>query len=209
MTGSFRQPGDHILLRDVYRGHVRSAVPVAVVDHNEERLVTYLCEGTRFVLPADWNRKLERDFFAHPGNIETVWTGMGQLVGQVMIMGTGEAHGVMVRLSVPGRPFGGWYVNLQSPFRESPLGVDISDHMLDVLISPDRLAHQWKDEDELARAVAVGAVAISEAEAIRVEGERVIGRAKAGLPPFNEAWPEWRPDPSWAVPNLPEGWDQV
>ncbi|MEU3087315.1 DUF402 domain-containing protein, partial [Streptomyces massasporeus] len=28
-------------------------------------------------------------------------------------------------------------------------------------------------------------------------------------PPFTEGWQHWRPDPSWAVPSLPEDWDRT
>jgi hypothetical protein len=49
---------------------------------------------------------------------------------------------------------------------------------------------------------------IDEATATRVllEDEQVISRVEANAPPFNSDWPEWRHDPSWATPELPEDW---
>jgi hypothetical protein len=35
-----------------------------------------------------------------------------------------------------------------------------------------------------------------------LEGERVIRRVEAREWPFNEPWPDWRPDPSWAAPQI-------
>jgi uncharacterized protein len=29
----------------------------------------------------------------------------------------------------------------------------------------------------------------------------------AGEPPFDRDWQDWRPDPRWPVPELPDGWD--
>jgi hypothetical protein len=29
----------------------------------------------------------------------------------------------------------------------------------------------------------------------------------AGEPPFDRDWKDWRPDPGWPFPQLPEGWD--
>ena len=45
--------------------------------------------------------------------------------------------------------FLGWYVNLQSPLRRSPLGFDMTDWALDVWVEPDG-RWQWKDEDDFA-----------------------------------------------------------
>lgn len=58
----------------------------------------------------------------------------------------------------------------------------------------------------LEEAVALGTLSRSEAQAIRDAGERVLARFLAGWRPF-EDWLEWRPDASWSVPSLPEGWD--
>lgn len=201
----FWKPGEHVLLRDIPSGRVRSAIPVTVVEHNERRLVTFLCEGTRFVVPADWDRKDERDFFIDPGYVEMTWAALGQ----TMIVYSGDRHSVIVRWGPPERTFTGWYVNLQSPGTCSPRGFDFTDHMLDVLVSPDGQSHGWKDEEELASAVVAGFMTAREAEAIRAEGLRVIERARRGLPPFNEPWGEWAPDPGRTVPELPDGWDAV
>lgn len=41
-----------------------------------------------------------------------------------------------------------------------------------------------------------------QAEAFRAEGERVIAEW-----PFPTGWEEWRPEDSWPVPSLPDGWE--
>ncbi len=99
--------------------------------------------------------------------------------------------------------FRGWYVNLQEPVRRSLLGFDTRDQALDITVAPDG-TWAWKDEDHLAFLVEHGAFTAEEAAVIRAEGERVVEEW-----PFPTGWENWRPDPAWAVPTLPEGWDVV
>jgi hypothetical protein len=61
-----------------------------------------------------------------------------------------------------------------------------------------------KDEDELAEQVELGCFTAEEAAAARAEGERVLAEW-----PFPTGWEDWRPDPSWPVPELPVVWDVV
>lgn len=104
--------------------------------------------------------------------------------------------------------FAGWYVNLEDPWRRSPFGFDSTDHLLDIRIGPDR-TWRWKDEDHLAEAVEIGLFTAECARAIRAEGERAIARIQAWTIPFDEGWENWRPDPEWALPSIPEGWDRL
>lgn len=99
--------------------------------------------------------------------------------------------------------FLGWYVNLQQPHERTPVGFDTRDQVLDIWVDPD-LSWKWKDEDELEAAVRLGRFTDAEAKAIRAEDERVIEEW-----PFPTGWEDWRPDPSWLIPELPEGWDRV
>jgi hypothetical protein len=52
---------------------------------------------------------------------------------------------------------------------------------------------------------------IDAAEAVRVhdEARRVIARLEANESPFSEPWHDWRPDPSWPMPELIKGWDRL
>ena len=99
--------------------------------------------------------------------------------------------------------FNGWYVNLQDPLRRTEIGFDTRDHVLDVLIPADRAAWSWKDEDELAEALALGLFTEADAERFRWAGERAVEHVLLREPPFDEDWEDWRPDPEWGVPELP------
>jgi hypothetical protein len=88
------------------------------------------------------------------------------------------------------------------------VGVDTRDHTLDIVASPD-LDWHWKDEDEAAARVEHGIDSAEFAAAVRAEGARVIELIERRAEPFGGEWPSWRPQPSWGVPALPEGWSEV
>jgi hypothetical protein len=104
--------------------------------------------------------------------------------------------------------FDGWYVNLETPLRPTPAGFDFTDHCLDVLVSADRSTWTWKDEDELAEAVAAGIFSPEEAAQFRRDGQRAVRHLLDREPPFDREWSDWRPDPDWGTPVLPAGWDR-
>jgi uncharacterized protein len=100
-----------------------------------------------------------------------------------------------------------WYVNLEDPIARTPIGFDTVDHALDVVIELDGSAWRWKDEDELADAVRDGLFTEEQATDFRRWGARARDRVLAREAPFDRDWTAWRPDPSWPLPELPEGWD--
>jgi hypothetical protein len=95
-----------------------------------------------------------------------------------------------------------WYVNLEDPHARGDGETVTQDHVLDVIVHPDRRI-ELKDEDELAAAVAAGRFSPDEAAAYRRDAEDVRDVVRRWLPPFCDGWEDWRPDPSWAVPQLP------
>jgi hypothetical protein len=68
---------------------------------------------------------------------------------------------------------------------------------------------RWKDEDEFEEAIEKGIYLPEQARAIRAEGERALKRLLAREPPFDERWEDWRPDPSWQMPRITDGWDRL
>jgi hypothetical protein len=185
------------LLRFVSFGQIRQAVPHGLVQLTDEHVVLWVPDGTptrRFsglplhevddLASSDWSLR------------ETAWRN-----DTLRITRFGDAHSLW--LFWRDGEFMGWYVNLQAPLRPTPLGWDTRDHALDIVVEPDG-TWCWKDEDHLAAAVARGRFSEQEARAIRAEGERVIAAR-----PWPTGWEEWRPDPGWPHPELPDGWDIV
>lgn len=91
----------------------------------------------------------------------------------------------------------------------TPIGFDYLDQLLDIEIAPNLSGWRWKDEDEFAQAIANGSITPENAETIRAEGEAVIAALNPRRPPFDEPWSQWRPDPHWTLPGLPEGWSDL
>jgi predicted RNA-binding protein associated with RNAse of E/G family len=118
----------------------------------------------------------------------------------------GDAHSVWLFWRQGELTLRNWYINLEAPWRRSPVGFDTRDHTLDLIVAPDLRSWEWKDEDELAWAQEAGRFSAAEAQAIRVEGERVLERIRRRAPPFCDGWERWEPDPAWTVPTLPVAW---
>lgn len=195
-----RRTGDVVVLRYYnHRGRPAGALPTRVV--SDDGPVLWLAGGTPSKWPGVGGRgiralSLEERFTIPLEPLDSSWWGDG-----VLIVGRpGRAHGIWL-FQTDGE-FAGWYVNLEAPWRPWRLGFDTEDHTLDIWVEPDGSWH-WKDEDELQAAVELGFYTEAEARAFRAEGEAVLAEW-----PFPTGWEEWRPDPAWPMPELPDDWDE-
>ena len=210
VDGSRWVTGDQILLRQVYRGKVCLAEPVTVVQDTTDLLAVYTAPGTPWKKPVspDGGRVVpaRAGATAEWSLVDTVWQGGGML----RLVTPGALHSVLLFWSEGYSVLDCWYINLEDPpLGRTPMGFDYMDQILDIVTSPDRSEWRWKDEDELAEAVAVGVITPQKAQELYAEGERALENLQANKPPFNGGWERWSPDPSWPIPELPEGWDIV
>ena len=176
--------------RDVHDGRVWRAQACRIVEETAETIALWIPAGAPAKVPAGGLRI--------PGDeweLEDVSPGRDQ----ICVAQPGRAHSVYVFWGENGE-LSHWYVNFEQPLRRTPIGYDTFDEKLDLIVRPDG-SYEWKDEDELEQAAALGLV---DAEAVRAEAARVLEEW-----PFPNGWEDWRPDPSWPVPQLPEGWDRV
>lgn len=195
-------PPDQVLFRFVWPWRVFSAIPATIVESTAARTVLWIAPGT----PVRWPRgsarvaisELQEGDWTHE---EADWYG-----GRLMLHERGASHSVYVQWGRVGE-FLGWYVNLEEPWRETALGFDTTDHLLDIWVDPDR-SWRWKDEDHLAEAVEIGLFTAEKADAVRAEGKRAVECIEAWMPPFNEEWEKWRPDEAWPLPQIPAGWGE-
>jgi len=124
-----------------------------------------------------------------------------------------------LRVLVPGRPYSIWllwtpawefkyyYVNLEAPYARSAVGFDSRDHVLDVCVRADRTWY-YKDQDELDTRVEVGLVTAQAAAEVRRDAEHAVALIDGWQRPFSSRLELWRPDPAWAAPVLPAGWQE-
>jgi hypothetical protein len=194
------RPGEPALFRFVWPWKVFSAKPATVVEHTLDRVVLWLASGTSTKAPPGFRVAIPDLPAGKWPHVDWRWFG-----SRLMIWQAGDSHSVYVQWNDDGE-FIGWYVNLEHPWRRSPLGFDTTDHLLDIWIATDR-SWRWKDEEDLAKAGEVGIFTSERANAIRAEGERAIERIEAWTAPFDEGWESWRPDSEWPLPTVPAGWD--
>jgi hypothetical protein len=180
--------------RDVHDGRVWRAQACRIVEETTAHLVLWMPRGAPAKLPVDGNGERLR-IPTERWELEEIRTSEDILC----VASRGRAHSVYL---YPSRPRSDlhWYVNLERPLERTPVGVDTFDWKLDLIAFPDG-THRWKDEDELEQAAALG---LLDAREVRSEAHRVLAEW-----PFPTGWEDWRPDPAWPVPQLPNGWDRV
>lgn len=198
--------GDTALLRYRRLGPVTSALPTTVVEDDAKLTMLYLRPGTAI------KRRVLADGRPTPRNIPyaeqaalPVIIGDGHWASNhALILTRPERwHAVHIHWSLPAWIPHGWYVNLQEPVMRTSQGFETTDQFLDIVVDASLNWH-WKDEGELEEAVAAGRLSSPEAESVRAEGERVVADIEARRWPFDGAYDDWRPDPSWEVPCLPD-----
>ena len=177
-----------------------SGFPVRVLRDDEDGIVLYLAPRSevawpyvdgRLVRDATLERRYTTEWSPGPHRWDDGWL--------LFVCPAGRAYGLWFFFG-PDGTFGRWYVNLQAPYRRTPIGFDTRDHTLDLWTYPDG-SHEWKDEDELAVAVRYGHHTAEDAAAFRAEGERVLAEW-----PFPTGWEDFRPEPDWPSPHFPQGW---
>lgn len=198
MTAVHWRPGDAIVRREVWHGRPIGAWGGYVVQDTDEEIVLFMPEGAPLAFT--------KDFFGapHPWSWRDRWLGHGI----VQLHRPGEMHSVWVFWKGPTRELSAWYVNLEEPWRRSPLGFDTQDLELDIVIErggswsfkDDELLDQWRERGRWTR---------EEVAEIRAEGARLGAELDAGRRWWREDWASWEPDPGWTVPVLPEDWDTL
>ncbi|GIH13609.1 DUF402 domain-containing protein [Rugosimonospora africana] len=207
-------PGKVILHRNTRHDRIGWVRPARVVSDDERGLLLWVAQGSVVAHEVDQDGLTLRDMpFADWVRqsyqlVQLPWSGPGVL----KLVRPGAAHSVWWFRDEVGR-FSGWYVNLEEPavrWQEGDLaGVDIVDQDLDVWVDPDR-SWRWKDEGEFTERLGFpDHYWVSDAAAVRAEGERVIRDIEAGRFPFDGTWCDFAPDPAWATPTeMPPGWDR-
>lgn len=202
-----RQPGEAIIVDFRIADISFLVMPATVVEDSETRIAHYLAPGTCFLRrrlldDSPVPRVIRVDDLRRRGSIlaPVEWSSC-----QLTLTDPTSASGVRLKWATDTGEFEGWYVNLQRPLTRTADGFTTEDHFLDILVKPD-LSWAWKDDDELEMAVGAERLTTEEAIAIRAEGARRVAQIEARKFPFDGTLIEWRPDPAWPVPELPEAW---
>jgi hypothetical protein len=101
-----------------------------------------------------------------------------------------------------------YYVNFQLPFQRSKVGFDTLDLELDLIIEPS-FNQRWKDSENYQYGIESGIILKEWTEKIDIAKCEVLDKITLHQYPFDGWWLNWRPDPNWAPPRLPEDWDKI
>ena len=183
--------GTTVVLRDVWHDRVWRAVPATVVEDGPAESALWIPPGTENAYPVDDDGREVR--IARDG---VRWARRVAERGTLVLVSPDEPWSIWhFRDADGGHRL--WYVNLEAPLGRGGRNLDSRDHKLDLLAYPDGTT-ELKDEDELEEAASLGLV---DASAVRADAERALRER-----PWPTGWEDFRPDPAWAVPELPAGW---
>jgi uncharacterized protein len=202
MNSAGRQPiprwdrGQSILIRYIWNGAVWYAIPVVVVDDTAERLIVYLQAGTQ----TKWTMIDFTD-----GSLSGPDTHIWHSTNQLIFLEDDLFHAVSLFWNANNGEFQNWYIDFQDPIQRVEDGIITFDRALDIVVSPD-MKWRWKDEDHFQRIQELGWISSEMTKQIEQERYKAVIRIKQKQKPFCESWPEWRPDPKWPVPRLPDNW---
>lgn len=196
-------PGDVVVRREVWQGRPWLANPLYVVEDTDDLLVLYQPEGSPwgFGRGDDWPTANGR----HPYEGRTAWVGEGPLG----LHRPGDPYAVWGYWQQPDRTFMGWYVNIQIPFRRTPIGIDSLDLELDLLVSPTFEVF-LKDEAQVDDSARLSRYSEATANEIHALGASLKQKLEQDGPWWDTAWSTWTPPAAFRQPpSLREGWEAV
>lgn len=214
MTGLPRyRIGSTVTVEERWQGLLWTAVPHRVIDSRPELLTGWVPAGSLSVYAT--NRGLaetagltrdQRKLLALK-SLRARASEFAETPGKLSFFRPGRWSRINLGFHPEDGHFLGWYVDFQVPVRPTPTGLVTKDLVLDLWINPDR-SWQWKDRDDLDRAIEQGLVDPDHRTRLDHEAERVLGELADGAAPFTDELTRFRPDPQWPLPELPatHGW---
>ena len=175
---------------------------VRIIEDAPDLLVPYIPEGAPLgFVDGDWPTASGK----HPWSNRTNWHGHGCL----MLQRPEDEYAIWHFWTGPQRDFACWYINLQERFRRTPIGYDTQDLELDVVVQPDS-SWELKDDELMDERVAEGRWTAEKVAGIRRLGQDICARLDRGERWWPQEYRNWKPDPSWVVPQgYPPGWESV
>ena len=184
-----------VVFRSVFRGRLLYGAPGWLLEETTKHIVTALVPGAQTLQLVTPRANVMRDVAACREQTAIVPWHTNRVV---WLTPFNAAHAIGHFWNDASDKFAGYYINLQAPLRRTAIGYDSFDHVLDIVVAPDR-TWRWKDEDEFEEAIQLGLFTPDQAAEIRAEGERVIASLPGLLP---TGWEHWRPPAHWSVSTL-------
>jgi hypothetical protein len=205
-------PGDTLALRGMYNGHPWYVQSAIVVQDTPAEVAMLILPGAECAAPAGyihqkhgpegrWERWQE--MLNPPWTLEKyTW----QTNRFLILLKPGEFFATIYIWQQATDLFQCYYINFQLPYRRSPYGFDTFDLELDLVIGPD-YGWQWKDAEDYQRGIEAGILIPEWTQGIETAKKDVFAKLAQRHYPLNGRWLDWKPDPAWAAPQLPAGWE--
>jgi hypothetical protein len=205
------QPGENIVLRGICAGRVWLVQSVSVVKDERDETILLLLPGGQCAYPEGYFHWKRGD-----SSLGNRWQYAGrkdwklrqfpwQTNRILMFLEPDKYYSCWMFWDHTSSQFTGYYVNFQLPYQRSRLGFDTLDLDLDLVIDPQMHWH-WKDENEYREGIREGGIQAEWVQAIEASLPEVFERIAHRTPPLDGSWINWRPDPSWNPPHLPDQW---
>ncbi len=205
--------GDHILLRGVYNGSATYMQSARVVQDTPEETALLVWPGAECMVPSGYlHHAHDRSMWDRWAETTTNTLKLEKYIwhtNRFLILLEPEKYFSTIYIWEAAKDkFVGYYINFQLPYRRSRLGFDTLDLDLDIVIEPD-FQWSWKDMDEYQQGIEAGGIHADWVNEVERAKQEVFTRLEKRGHPFNSDWLNWRPNPNWAAPNLPENWDVI
>ena len=202
--------GDVVLWRGIFNNRVWHVQPTVVVEDSHDELVLTLLPGTECIAEESYPKGKKHgkrwwDFKNADWNLaKYVWHTNRLLI----ILEKDKYYSTMFFWNHETSKFLCYYINFQRPYERNFGGIDTLDLDLDIVIDPD-FSIEWKDEEDYQTAIGHGLIIPEWVQGIDSARPEILNRLKKRQYPFDGSWLDWKPDPGWEPPKLPENWDKI
>jgi protein associated with RNAse G/E len=209
MTTSWKC-GDIIAWRGIYRKRIWHVQPTILVKDSPEEIVLTLLPGSECIAeetyPKGKKNGRRRWFFVNEDWQLAKYTWRTNRL--LLLFEPEKYYSTIFFWNHESNEFLCYYINFQLPFRRNQSAVDTLDLDLDLIINPD-FSYEWKDVEDYQKAIESDIIFSEWTEGIEAAKKDVFAKLETRQYPFDGSWLNWRPDPDWSAPTLPENWDKI
>lgn len=206
------QKGSSCVLRGIINNQVWLAQSVIVVKDEPDEVILLLIPGAECAYPEGyWRWRMNNDYshgtrWQEAKNNKIILRKFPWYTNRLLIfMEPEKFYSCILFWDHATDRFGCYYINFQLPFTPSHCGFDTFDLDLDIVIDPN-YHWKWKDEEDYRQGIREGVILDEWVKGIERSQEEVFERIDEHRYPMDGSWLDWRPDPTWAPPPLPDRW---
>jgi protein associated with RNAse G/E len=204
------KPGDVVSWRGIRNNCIWHVQPTIVVKDSPEELVLTLLPGTECVAEETYplGKKAGRRWWDFKENEWKLAKYVWRTNRLLLIFEPERFYSTILFWDQASDEFLCYYINFQVPFQRNLNAADTLDLDLDLIIRPD-FETEWKDEDDYQKVIDYDLLTPEWIHGIENAKPEILARLEARQYPFDGSWLDWRPNPSWEPPKLPENWDKI